>query len=174
MVFDWTKWLPWIIIAVLGSALGAMTQLYLDKRDDLVALQASVKVLGEAAEKALIAKEKEGEANLAKVKEDHEKLIPKVRSDAVANYLDAHPAPRVRKSVACSGAVPKDGPSQQVDDGTQQKPVPDQASIVGTESAETGALIEVEPATIQECAVDAAKVAAFQLYCTLNNCPIRE
>lgn len=145
--------LPYLIIGILTAALAAMTNLYLGKRDQLAALSASVQALGQAAEKAVEYKKIEYAANLQTVKDDHEKLIPYVRAGAVRNYLLAHPS-RVRVDPRCS-TVPGTATREQVDDGAVQEPVPDDT-------------------TIRNCAEDASKTAAFQQYCQLNRCPVKD
>jgi len=171
--FDWIKWAPWIMVAVLVAALTGMTNLYLGQRDARIKLETSVKVIGDKAKANLVLKEKEGKDNLETLRKDNENIIPKIRNDAVANYVATHPAARVRNPVACRSPVRKDGTGKQVDDGAQQKPVPDATSIGagGSESTLLGELI-VDDLTIQECAVDAKKNEAWQQYCTLNHCPI--
>ena len=172
--FDWIKWAPWIMVAILVAALGGMTNLYLGQRDARIKLETSVKVIGEQGKAALILKEKDGKDNLETLRKSNENLIPQIRNDAVANYIAAHPAAKLRNPVACRGPVRQDGTGQQMDDGTQQKPVPDTASSGGSVAgaASSGELVAVDQLTIQECAVDAKKVSAYQQYCTLNHCPV--
>ena len=100
------------------------------------------------------------EANLKTVKDQYEAKTTEIQSNAVANYISAHPGiSRVRK---CTGASPSGSNlpinpvSQPVDDGAQQE------------------LIPVEQGFIQECAHDANKLNAWQLYCKLNTCPVEE
>ena len=153
--FDWIKAAPWIACVVLALALAAMTGKYLSKRDELVALTASVRVLGEAAEARVKAAKKESEDNLEKVKADYEKQVPEIRSSAVASYLArraADPA-RVREPVAGGGPVSGDGAGVRVDDGTLKECVPDEEFI-------------------EDAAEDAAKVEAWRSYCALNHCPV--
>lgn len=146
--------LPYIIIVVLAAALAWTTNLYLGKRDQLAALTASVQALGQAAEARVAEVKKQSEENLKTVKEDHEKLAPAIRAGAVRNYLAAHPK-RVRVVHAGSGSVPRDAPREQVDDGGAEKPVLDEAFIA-------------------DAADDANKLAAWQQWCQLNRCPVKD
>ena len=144
---------PYIVIAILLALLGWTTHLYLGKRDQIAALTASVQALGQAAEKVVEEKKAEYATNLQTVKEDHERLIPAIRAGAVRNYRDHHPDGVLNNS-GC-GAVPGPSTGVQVDDGTQPKRIPDDT-------------------TLGNCAEDASKVAAFQQYCSLNHCPVKD
>ena len=99
------------------------------------------------------------EANLKTVKDKYEAKTTEIQSNAVANYVAAHPAARVRK---CPGTNPGSSDlsantvGQPVDDGAKQE------------------LIPVEQGFIRECASDASKLGAWQLYCKLNACPVEE
>lgn len=94
---------------LLAIALASMTGMYLNKRDEMAALEGSVQAIGEAAieDKARI--EAEGKANLTKIKEDHESKVPEIRAGAVAAYLAAH---RVRNADPRGGEVPNPGAGQ--------------------------------------------------------------
>jgi len=139
---------PYIVIVALIAALAWTTNLYLGKRDQFTALVTSVRAIGEAAKLEAVKKTQEGVDNLKIVKDKHEKELPAIRRDAVANY-------RMRNPVASSCPVSGNGPGQQVDDGAKQERVLDEPFIA-------------------ECATDASKVAAFQEYCSLNHCPVKE
>lgn len=93
------------------------------------------------------------EYTLKKVKEKYESQIPIIRANAVDRYIAAH---GVSDTNSCSGQVLGDGTGVQLDDGAKQE------------------RIFVEREFIQTCAEDAAKVGAFQSYCTLNHCPIKD
>jgi len=165
---------PYAIILVLLILLGWTGKAYLDMRDQLVDYKATIATMGRVAQKAADDKEAEGNENLKKVKAENEALIPQIAANAITNYLRAHPV-KLRKPAACPSALPQNGTGQQVDDGAQQEPIPDGTSgsvADPANGAEIGTLIEVEPGTIRECALDAAKVRAFQLYCVLNRCPV--
>lgn len=116
------------------------------------------KEAGLAAKENKLRIENEHKDNLAKVVNDNEEKLPKIRSEAVANYLAAHPANVVRdKPRASSGSsgVRGDGSGIKLDDGAGKECVPDTAFI-------------------QDAAEDASKVSAWIEYCTLNHCPISE
>lgn len=142
----------YVIIALLAIALASMTGLYLNKRDELAALEGSVRAIGEAAEKVVKEKEAEGKANLTKIKEDHESKVPEIRAGAVAAYVAAH---RVRVSAPGGGEVPSPGAGQPVDDAGTCNLVPDEALI-------------------ESAAEDAAKLSAWQDYARLNGIPVAE
>ena len=147
-MFDAAKY---AIIALLAIALATMTGLYLNKRDEMAALEGSVQAIGAAAEKAVKEKEAEGKANLTKIKEDHEAKVPKIRAGAVAAYL-AH---RVRVTAPSGGPMPNPSAGQPVDDDKICQPVPDTALI-------------------ESAAEDAAKLEAWQDYARLNGIPVTE
>lgn len=157
LILSW-KWLA--VIGVLIAALGTMTSLYLGKRDDLQAEKANFKSFvarteelgSEAAAKKKLDDETHA-ANLVQIRKDHEAKVPEIRAAAVANYL----ARRLRDSDAGSGggALLGDGAGLKLDDANQRECVPDAAFI-------------------QECGVDAEKVAAWQDYCRLNHCPVKD
>jgi hypothetical protein len=138
---------PYIVIVILIAALSWMSHLYLDKRDQLAALTASVQALSKAAEDAIEEKKKEGLENLQTVKEEHEKLIPTIRSNAVAAYRMRHPDAR-------SSKVSGDAASKPVDVGTVCEPVPDRELL-------------------ENCAEDAARQAAWRDWCKLNKCKVK-
>ena len=150
---EWIKWAPWLISAALALALAGMTGQYLHKRDELTELTASVRVLGEAAEKRVAQAKKEGDDNLKKVKADHEKQIPAVRAGAVAAYRARFPARVVRDSVTAVSAVPDNPASVRMDDAPGAQCVPDESFIA-------------------DAAEDAAKVEAWRSWCILNRCPV--
>ena len=148
-MFDAAKY---AIIALLAIALASMTGLYLNKRDEMAALEGSVQAIGEAAieDKARI--EAEGKANLTKIKEDHEAKVPQIRAGAVAAYLAAH---RVRNADPRGGEMPNPGSGQPVDDAEVKQCLPDSTLI-------------------ESAAEDAAKLSAWQDYARLNGIPVTE
>ena len=98
------KFWPYIIIAALVAALAGMGHLYLGKRDELAAqvtkynyFVGATEVIGKQADETKKADEAKHEQNLQQVKENHEQQIDQVRTDAVANYIAAHPV-RVRST----------------------------------------------------------------------------
>lgn len=149
-----------VVIAALAALLALMTNLYLGTRDDLVVEKANftsfvarVDELGKEAEDKLGKDKAEQLKNLEKVKADHEKQIPTIRAGAVANYLA-----RVRNNAAENpggGAVQGNSPGIRLDDGAGKECVPDEAFI-------------------RDAAEDAEKVGAWQEYCRLNQCPVKE
>ena len=148
-----------ILIGILAAMLGLMTNLYLEKRDDLAVEKANffsfvsrVDELGKDAEAKREADVAEQLKNLEKVKATHENLLPQVRADAVANYL-AHRVRTNSRPSADSGAVRWNGPGISLDDGAVRECVPDETFI-------------------RSCAEDASKVGAFQEYCQRNRCPV--
>lgn len=157
------KFWPYIVIAALVAALVGMGHLYLGKRDELAAqvtkynyFVGATAVIGKQAEETKKADEAKHEQNLQQVKENHENQIDQVRTDAVANYIAAHPV-RVRNVASTSsgsGSVRGDGSGLKLDDGTSKECIPDQAFI-------------------QDAAEDAEKVGAWIEYCQRNNCPVR-
>ena len=142
----------YVIIALLAIALASMTGLYLNKRDELVALEGSVQAIGAAAieDKARI--EAEGRANLTKIKEDREAKVPQIRAGAVAAYLAAH---RVRNADPRGGEVPSPSAGQPLDDAEGRQCLPDATLI-------------------ESAAEDAAKLGAWQDYARLNGIPVAE
>ena len=148
-MFDAAKY---AIIALLAIALASMTGLYLNKRDEMAALEGSVQAIGAAAEKAVKEKEAEGKANLTKIKEDHEAKVPQIRAGAVAAYRAAH---RVRNVDPRGGEVPNPGAGQPVDDAGTCEPILDEAFV-------------------ESAAEDAAKLSAWQDYARLNGIPVTE
>ncbi len=145
---------PYIVIALLGAALIWTTGMYHSERDNRVALTASVQALGEAAKAHVEEVEKQSEANLKTVKEHHESLEPTIRADAVRNYRLAHPE-RVRVVRTSGGTLPGIAPGIKLDDEAKSELVPDSALI-------------------ENCAEDALKLSAWQEWCQLNHCPIKE
>lgn len=137
-------------MAVLSVALAVVTGAYLNKRDQYAALEGVTRAMGVAAEKAVAAKEAEGQANLVKIKEDHESKVPEIRAGAVAAYIAAR---RLRSTTASGGAVPNPGASQPMDDGEVSQCVPDATLI-------------------ESAAEDAAKLDAWQDYARLNGIPV--
>ena len=114
------------------------------------------KEAGLAAKANKLRIENEHKDNLAKVVNDNEDKLPKIRSEAVANYLAAHPANvmRVKPRENSGGSgVSGNGPGIRLDDGTGKECVPDTVFI-------------------QDAAEDASKVSAWIEYCTLNHCPV--
>ena len=145
--------LPYIVIGLLGIALAWTTSLYLDKRDQLAALTASVQALGQAAEKVVEEKKIEHAANLETVRKNHEALASTIRASAVDNYRRANPAIRVRNDCSNGGSLPADAASEQLHDGTLEEPL-------------------LDIALIEEAASDANKLAAWQQWAQLNNIPV--
>jgi len=149
-----------IVIAALAVMLTLMTNLYIDTRDDLLIEKANfttfvarVDELGKDAEDKKVKDEAEQTKNLEKVKADYEKQIPAIRARAVTNYLA-----RVQHDAAenpGSGAVQGDGPGLRLDDGTSKE-------------------CRLDEEFIQDAAEDADKLGAWQEYCRLNNCPVKE
>lgn len=152
---------PYIIIAVLIAALAWTTHLYLNKRDQLAALTATVQALGVAAEKVVEEKKAEYASNLQTVKEDHESLTSAIRATAVANYVRAHPNAGGVLNCSRSRTLCPTSSSIKVDDGTEQKPLLD-------------GNITLDEATIRNAAEDASKVDAWQEWAKLNNLPVVE
>lgn len=122
-------------------------------RQDFTKLQQETKEEGLKAKARELAKETEHQANLEKVRNDHERNIQAVRDSAVAKYLASR---RVRNHAAGSGGGPvrADGQGLRVDDGTQPQCVPDKELI-------------------ENAAEDAEKLSAWQDWCHLNNCPVQ-
>lgn len=161
--FAATKALPWLIAAAFGLALAAMTHFYLGKRDELAtttanfdSFVATTKELGEKAAADNARKDAEHKQNLKTIREEHESEIPRIRNEAVANYLSGRPAAVVWQQSAANPS----GSSMRgnragigLDDGEKRQCVPDEAFI-------------------QNAAEDAAKLDAWQQYCTLNHCPV--
>jgi len=160
MTFLLANW-KLIVIAVLLILLGQMTRLYIDKRDDLMIEKANfttfvarVDELGKDTKDKLDKDKAEQLMNLEKVKADHEKQITEVRDSAVARYL----ARRVRANASTdsgSSGVRADGAGLRLDDGTSKE-------------------CRLDEEFIQDAAEDADKLGAWQEYCRLNNCPVKE
>ena len=162
---DTLKALPWILVVALALLLGLMTRLYLGERDALAtsranfsAFVAGVKLEGEQAEAANARKDAEHKQNLETIKEEYESQIPRIRHEAVDNYLSGRASAVVRQRSAAnpgSGAMPGNGAGIKLDDGEKRQCVFDEAFI-------------------QDAAEDAAKLDAWQQYCTLNHCPVKD
>lgn len=138
---------PYVIIVALIAALSWATHLYLGKRDELSALTASVKTLGEAAQARVEQEKKQSAENLKKVTDDHEKLIPAIRDGAIAAYRLRHPD--ARRSPMSANAVGKPVANDPIGEC-----LPDTALI-------------------ENAAEDASKLSAWQEWCVLNQCPIQ-
>ena len=143
----WIKALPWAIAALMAFAAAFCLHLYQSERDAFTTYRAKVEAIAEAQQAQIEKDKQQAEENLRQVRKDYEDRIPDIRDAAVRAY-------RLRYSNTCSGAVPGNAASVQVDDGAKQEPVADEF--------------------IQSCAEDAAKVTAFQDYCKRNNCPVEE
>lgn len=104
----------------------------------------------------------EYQTTLKEIEAKHGKEIDRKAANAVANYRNAHPnsvcdslwKPTTKGNTG-GGAVSGSGAGIRMDDETQRQCVPDEEFI-------------------RECARDANKVGAFQLYCTRNHCPIED
>ena len=160
---------PYFLIALLiaafvagGSAVGYVQGVRIDalkvklstlqeKHDAFVS---ATKAEGESAAEREKLKTEGYEYTLKKVKADYESQIPAIRANAVANYLSAHGLPESGANT-CSGQVLGNGTGIRLDDGAVKKFVPDEAFIA-------------------DAAEDAAKVGAFQAYCTMNKCPVKD
>ena len=143
----WIKALPWAIAALMAFAAAFCLHLYQSERDAFVAFRAEVRAIGEAQQAQVEKDKKQAEENLKQVRRDYEDRIPDIRDAAVRNY-------RMRYPNTCSGALPGNAASVQVDDGAGKEPVADEF--------------------VRACAEDAAKLTAFQDYCKRNNCPVEE
>lgn len=141
-----------IVIGVLVAATGLMTNLYVGKRDELIAFTAQVKQAGEAQKVETQKREVQFKETLKTIKDQYETTIPEIRANAVTNYLAAH---RVRNPSPRSSTVPKASRSVQVDDGAKLECVPD------------GAFIE-------NAAEDALKLEAWQDWAKLNGVPVEQ
>lgn len=139
---------PWIIAGILALGVALMAHLYLKERDAFTAFRAEVKTLGEAAEAEKVRIQAAYDENLKKVKEQNENQLPRVRRDAVAAY-------KLRYPTSSCGSVSDPASSQQVDDGTVAKCVPDAAFI-------------------EAAAEDALKLDAWQSWAILNQIPVKE
>jgi type IV secretory pathway TrbF-like protein len=143
----WIKALPWGVAALMAFAAAFCLHLYQSERDAFVAFRAEVKAIGEAQQAQVEKDKQQAEENLRQVRKDYEDRIPDIRDAAVRAY-------RLRYPNTCSGAVPGNAASVQVDDGAGKEPVADEF--------------------VRACAEDAAKLSAFQDYCKRNNCPVKE
>ena len=143
----WIKALPWGVAALMAFAAAFCLRLYQSERDAFTTYRAKVAAIAEAQQAQIEKDKQQAEQNLRQVRKDYEDRIPDIRDAAVRAY-------RLRYSNTCSGAVPGNAASVQVDDGAKQEPVADEF--------------------IQSCAEDAAKVSAFQDYCKRNNCPVED
>lgn len=159
---DSLKALPWRLVVALGLALCLMTNLYLGKRDALATEKANYKAFAESVEReGKEAKEEndrkdaEHKQNLKKIKEENESKIPRVRADAVANYLASVGLRQRSAANPGGGAVPGNGAGIRLDDDDKRQCLPDEAFI-------------------RDAAEDAAKLEAWQRYCRMNRCPITD
>jgi len=141
-----------IVIGVLVAATGLMTNLYVGKRDELIAFTAQVKQAGEAQKVETQKREVQFKETLKVIKDQYENTIPEIRANAVTNYLAAH---SVRNPSPRSRPVPKTSSSVQVDDSAKLECVPD------------GAFIE-------NAAEDALKLEAWQDWAKLNGVPVEQ
>lgn len=141
-----------IVIGVLVAATGLMTNLYVGKRDELIAFTAQVKQAGEAQKVETQKREVQFKETLKVIKDQYENTIPEIRANAVTNYLAAH---SVRNPSPRSRLVPKTSSSVQVDDSAKLECVPD------------GAFIE-------NAAEDALKLEAWQDWAKLNGVPVEQ
>lgn len=139
-----------VVIGVLVLALGGMTSLYVEKRDELIVFRAQVEQAG-FAQKAKNAELKaEHAANLIEVRRSYENQVPEIRANAVDAYR-AHQR-SVRTYPSRSG-VPSAPASLRVDDAAQPELV-------------------LDPAFIENCAEDANQLTAFQNWVRLNRVPV--
>ena len=159
MTFFVANW-KLIVISALAALLGLMTNLYSGARDDLSrmterynAFVGATKVIGEQAAETKAKDEAEQLKNLEKVKVDNEKRLPQIRANAITNYLAR--LQHDTSNDSSSGAVQGDGPGLRVDDGSGKECVPDRRFI-------------------EDAADDATKVKAWQAYCQLNKCPVKD
>ena len=143
----WIKALPWAIAALMAFAAAFCLHLYQSERDAFTTYRAKVVAIAEAQQAQVEKDKKQAEENLRQVRKDYEDRIPDIRDAAVRAY-------RLRYPNTCSGALPGNAASVQVDDGAGKEPVADEF--------------------VRACAEDAAKVTAFQDYCKRNNCPVEE
>ena len=143
----WIKALPWAIAALMAFAAAYCLHLYQSERDAFTTYRAKVEAIAEAQQAQIEKDKRQAEQNLRQVRKDYEDRIPDIRDAAVRAY-------RLRYPNTCSGAVPGNAASVQVDDGAGKEPVADEF--------------------VRACAEDAAKVTAFQDYCKRNNCPIKD
>ena len=144
------KWVAALMCSLI--AFGAMTHLYLGKRDELSAFTAQVEHAGRLAKLEKERIEKQHADNLEQVRKDHEARLPEIRAGAVANYL-AHR--RMSKPSSGSGDVPGATHSVSVDDAAERQCVPDDAFI-------------------ENAAEDVAKLDAWIDWCQRNNCPVKD
>ena len=115
--------------------------------------QSTIHAYAEAKEAETKRINDEHKENLTTVKKEFESDLPKVRSDAVANYLATHRLPRTCPG---SGQVSGSDSSEQVHDGTVKEQLP------------------VDEETIGNCAEDANKLAEWQEYARLNHIPVEQ
>ena len=140
-----------LIIVALFAALAFETTLYLDKRDELTAYQASIKQLADdtAAENARIARVQL--QNLDILRKDYEINEPKIRADAVDAYL----ARRLRTDATRGSTMPTNAAGIRPNDGATKECVPDSTFIA-------------------DAASDANTLAEWQAYAKLNNLPVKD
>lgn len=148
---SWLRVGTYALIGALIGALAMMTNLYLGKRDELVAYQSEVRALGQRAKDEAEETKRLHQETLIQVRKDYEDRVPQIRDDAVAAYRAAN---RVRVPAKPSGSgVPAASPGLKVDDGASAQCVLDEEFI-------------------RDAAEDAAKVEAWRDYCYRNRCPV--
>ena len=148
---NWLRVGTYALIGVLIGALAMMTNLYLGKRDELIAYQSEVRALGQRAKDEADETKRLHEQTLIQVRKDYEDRVPQIRNDAVAAYR-ASIRVRVQSKPSVS-PVPTTSPSVQVDDGA-------------------GAQCVLDDQFIRDAAEDAANVEAWREYCFRNKCPV--
>lgn len=148
---NWLRVGTYALIGVLIGALGMMTNLYLGKRDELIAYQSEVRALGQRAKDEADETRRLHEQTLIQLRREYENRIPEIRDNAVAAYR-ASIRVRVQSKPSVS-PVPTPSPSVQVDDGAGTQCVLDEEFI-------------------RDAAEDAAKVEAWRDYCYRNHCPV--
>ena len=135
---------------VQGLRLESAKQKTVKVQQAFAEFQQATTTAGQKSKAEQLAKEEAHERNLSKVRSDHEQEIKSVRSDAVAKYI----ANRVRVAASSGGGgVRQNSLSLRVDDGAQQKCIPDDEFI-------------------RDAAEDAEKLSAWQDWCRLNECPV--
>ncbi|MDR1275813.1 MAG: hypothetical protein LBL72_05455 [Candidatus Accumulibacter sp.] len=141
------KTTPWLVCGVLGAAALFAANSYLALRDEYTAYRARVEDAGHAARLAQESLRDAHEKTLEEVRKSYESQMETVRSGALAAYRlrDANP----RSSTVCA-----DAGGQPVDDDAERKRLAD--------------------ATLGNCAEDALKLAAWQAWCTKNQCPVED
>jgi len=142
----------YVAIAVLAASNVFLLNCWKAAHDELVAWQATLTAYSKAQQDENDRMVKQHEDNLARIKEAYEHDLPKVQSDAVANYRATH---RMLGTTNCPGQVSSPSPGQQVHDGTIQEQLP------------------IDEETVRICADDANKLSEWQDYAKLNNLPVR-